>query len=458
MKLTEELVEKLLVAYREELPELEGVPDASYIKLEDFMLPQRLLEDRLVKLWEGRKGEAFAHGLKEYSYSVKRLYRIYCTLKELSEGDFKEDGYRKEFLEKVAEHYARQIEGHRDGEILKDPSVTYVLRRLGLQNRNEQEFVEVMEEMFRQIDGSRVWDCHKLRIGTYREACADLFMALSLNMTAFGYCSQVFHTISAARLQIDEYDYENINYARLRVIAAVLLWKENHDWELETQGGTVAVNGERLLAQGDGYCLNTLKCIQRKLEESEKGTAVGKKKIGRFLGAIYGQIQGYLENPDGEAYRSILLCPLLNHGEGKLGKRIKEIWEENQDVVALCQDYKHLFWRIECFLMGLSYIMEKKVIRAEEDIYNYMKLVCDKACKADADKGDLGLGCCWENSLPKYLLEPKKKIGQFYNEPEKLYTERPEQKLENTIDFIQNYYYHNRFRLRGREIHGKEKA
>ena len=458
MRLAEELVEKILEAYWGELARLEGMPDAPYIKLEDFMLPQRVLEERLVELWKNGKEKPFAHELMEYSYSVKKLFRVYCTLKELSEGEPKEDGFRKIFLEKVFMYYEGQIEGHVDGEILKDPSVTYVLRRLGLQNKKRNEFVGVMEEMFRQVDGGRIWDCHKLRIGTYREACADLFMAISLNMTAFGYCSQVFHTISAARLQMDEYDYENINYARLRVIAAVLLWKENHGWELEPQGDTVPVNGERLLAQGDGYCLNTLKCIQRKLEES-KGKSVSQKKIQKFLGAIYGQIRGYLESPDGEAYQSMLLCPLLNHGEGRLGARTKEIWDKNQDVVALCQDYKHLFWRIECFLLGLSFIMEKKTIRAEKDIYNYMKEVCKVACaEADEEKGYLGLGCCWENGLPKYLLEPKERIGQFYNEPERLYTERPEQKLENTIDFIQNYYYHNRFRLRGREIHGKEEA
>lgn len=99
-------------------------------------------------------------------------------------------------------------------------------------------------------------------------------------------------------------------------------------------------------------------------------------------------------------------------------------------------------------MVGLSYIMETKEIRVEKDIYDYMSNVYKKAhAKEDTEKGDCELGCCWENGLPKYLLEPKEKIGEFYNEPEMMYTERPAQKLENTIDFIQNYYYHNRFRL-----------
>ena len=40
--------------------------------------------------------------------------------------------------------------------------------------------------------------------------------------------------------------------------------------------------------------------------------------------------------------------------------------------------------------------------------------------------------------------------ADYYNNPETVYTEKTEQKLDNTIDFIQNYYYHNRFRLWGK--------
>ncbi len=448
MKLVEELIERIMKVYQEDLQELQEIPVTSYIKLEDFMLPQKMLEERLEVLWKYRKDNPFGHRLIEYSYSVKKLFRVYCTLKELSDEDSTGNDFRKDFLEKTAKYYEKKIEEHGEEETLKDPSITYVLRRLGLQNKNSHEFVEVMDEMLQKFDGSRIWDFHKLRIGTYREACADLFMAISLHMTAFGYCNQVFHTISAARLQIDEYDYENINYARMRVIAAVLLCNDDPKLKLGTKGDIVSVNGEKLLKQGDKYCLNTLKCIQREIEESEELKAVEQTKIQKFLGAIYGQIQGYLENPDGETYQSMLLYHLLHHEKGNLRSRTKKIWDENQDITKICKNYKHLFWRIECFLVGLSYIMETKEIRVEKDIYDYMSNVYKKAhAKEDTEKGDCELGCCWENGLPKYLLEPKEKIGEFYNEPEMMYTERPAQKLENTIDFIQNYYYHNRFRL-----------
>lgn len=95
----------------------------------------------------------------------------------------------------------------------------------------------------------------------------------------------------------------------------------------------------------------------------------------------------------------------------------------------------------------------------EKDIYGYMKKVCEKACgETDFGKGYFGKGCYWENGLPQYLLDLKEGIGRFYNEPELRYTEGVEQKLENTIDFIQNYYYHNRFRLRGRKMHVEEQT
>ena len=38
-------------------------------------------------------------------------------------------------------------------------------------------------------------------------------------------------------------------------------------------------------------------------------------------------------------------------------------------------------------------------------------------------------------------------VGKFFNDPMLVYDKKSYQKLENTIDFIQNYYYYNRFKM-----------
>ncbi len=54
--------------------------------------------------------------------------------------------------------------------------------------------------------------------------------------------------------------------------------------------------------------------------------------------------------------------------------------------------------------------------------------------------------CKWEREN-RFLTAPKHDVGEFYNNPSQVCEKTPDKKLENTIDFIQNYYYFNRFRV-----------
>ena len=74
-----------------------------------------------------------------------------------------------------------------------------------------------------------------------------------------------------------------------------------------------------------------------------------------------------------------------------------------------------------------------------------MKSICKKA-----DSGSTR-GCFWEKDCD-FLVEPKRDVGEFYNSPEQVHEKTPDQKLENTIDFIQNYYYFNRFRIMNKSV------
>ncbi len=444
----ENLMEELLEIYWYELPEeLKDEFWEKRIRIEDLQLLVQLAENKLTDLWITMKGNGYDYAVKNYIYSVRTLSRIYHTFRGFGKG--KEFGKRKKFLETVYKYSVKNLQNFRSYDkdrILEDPTVNQAFRRMGLKNLDEREFVNQMEEKFSHIDGRMILAYHELGIRTYREANADLLMALSLNMTAFGYCRQVFQTISEAKLQSDYYDYGNINYERLRTIAAVLLWKEKSGNEKTSRGKKVSVWGKSIADEGKIYCCNILKYIREKMFRGQE--AEGKEEdIKSLLGAVNDGIEEYLNCPDEDNYkRKLLLYGLIRQDKSVLDPQLLEIWEKYQKIVSICRKYRHLFWRLECFLVGLSYVLDGQMIVADGELYRYMK----KICLREEERGAKGNGCSWEKDLPDYLADTKRSVGDYYNNPETVYTEKTEQKLDNTIDFIQNYYYHNRFRLWGK--------
>lgn len=82
--------------------------------------------------------------------------------------------------------------------------------------------------------------------------------------------------------------------------------------------------------------------------------------------------------------------------------------------------------------------MPEGFIVVEKDLFEHMQEIY----QLSADKD--GKGCKWEQEIWESMRDAKKEVGDFYNDPKTIYDKSPEQKLENTIDFIQDFYYHNR--------------
>lgn len=448
MESVEKIMEDLLQKYWEELAEISiGNMNGEHISIHDFTLFLPSMENKFVDLWEGMKGKGYDYAVKNYIYAVRDLWRIYSTFKRMDKD--KEPERRKRFLENTYQYCEKKIKELRENDkdrILEDLTVSQAFREVGLKNLSKKDFQEQMEEKFSRIDGKMILNYHELGIRIYREANADLLMALSLGMTAFGYCRQVFQTISDAKLQPGSYEYGNINYERLRTIAAVLLWKEDSGNELASCGRLKEVYGGKIIEQGKLYCRNTLKCIRDRILMLEEARDK-EEDVNSLLAASYGQIEEYLDNLCKENYKEMLICSLITQDGAGLEPKVWEVWNKYSNVLSLCKRYRHLFWRIECFLLGMSDVLKKQKIYVDEKLYEYMK----KICVEEEKMGAVDVGCSWEKDLPVYLMETKRKIGDYYNDPEKVYTEKTEQKLENTIDFIQNYYYYNRFRLQGGE-------
>lgn len=385
--------------------------------------------------------------VREYCYQVIVLYRI---MKINLEGkEKKEDSKRiKVYLKKVFEHYKKNyMEEIKKNNMMTDTVVMHIMRSLGLMNDDFELFQKEMGEIMRNVDNSVIMQHKEIRQKIYLEAYADILMAISLQLSSFGYCRQVLQTVSDAKIMDREYEYEDINYERWRTIAAVLLDKEGAKSLGREENGKIKVYAKTLIDNGKIYCKYTFKCILEKLSKLDeiKENEKTKKLLEEFLWKMYSQIEKYLGRSDLELEKKLLLHILLQGDKEICSEKSKKAWEKYKKVAKFCDGAKYNFWRIDCFCRGIGNIVQDEYITVSKDLFDHMKSICKKA-----DSGSTR-GCLWEKDYD-FLVEPKRDVGEFYNSPEQVHEKTPDQKLENTIDFIQNYYYFNRFRIMNKSV------
>lgn len=438
----ERLAELLLEKYYNNLPEkLRDENTGIKICLDD-LCDYENLEKKLAK-WVKVSDQNKA-AVREYCYQILAVYR---TMKINLEGSEKEeDSERLEvYLQNVFEYYKKHyMEEMKKNNMLADTVVVHVLRNLGLMNNDSDLFKKKMSEIMRNVDNSVIMEHKDIRQKIYLEAYADILMATSLGLTGFGYCRQVFLTVSDAKLMDREDEYGDINYERWRTVAAVLLDNEGAEsCEIEDEG-KMKVYAKSLIEDGKKYCQYTIRCIFEKLSKMDeiKDDEEIQKRLKIFLGKIYLQIERYLGESETEYKENLLLYILLQGDEENCEKEVRKIWDEYKDVAKFCNDAKYNFWRIDCFCWGIGNILQDGYITVSKELFEHIKSVYEAARAEDDSKR----GCYWERNY-EFLTAPRRDVGDYYNTPELVHEKMPDQKLDNTIDFIQNYYYYNRFRI-----------
>lgn len=436
----EELAESLLEAYRVRLLG-EKIDGRKYIELLDLYCDRELFEKKLIAVKENWKDRVSKDGIREYAYNVIRVYRVLSERCEY--GNDKRTSEAEGYLEKVFDKCSTKM--LEQPEVILDPSAMNVLRRLGFLDADRELFCKTILDAFKNVSGSSVKMHKRIRVRIYRESFADLLMATSLGLNAFGYCRQVLQVISDARIAENEYYYDDMD--RFRIVTAVLLAEqgENDDSILKENETPemLFVKGDMLIEKGIEYCEYSLKCIRDKLLgeiETEKDS-LGRKKANviDFIGRIYEQVKILLENRQSPECMNCTFLYILLYGEEGVPSEVIMEWK-SFNMREECEPYKYLFWRVEYFCEGLMHILQNGHIVVSRDIFNHMYQVRKQIVKESKD------GCAWEKAC-RCLLEPKADVGKFYNEPKLVYEKTSQQKLENTIDFIQNYYYFNRFEV-----------
>lgn len=435
----EKLAEMLLGAYYEKVCRALEDEKKSSIILSDLYDHVRL-EEKLkdyAKVSDPNKAAA-----REYIYQVLAIYQIMKI--DVGVNAKKYDNKRlKEYLKNVFHHYKDNYMEEVKNNILVDTVVMHIARRLGLMNDDPELFRKEMGEIIQNVDNVWVMRHKNTMHRSYLEAYADVLMATSLQLTGFGYCRQLLQTVSDARLADMEYGFEHPNYERWRTVAAVLLVKEGAEC-IDIGNGKKRVSAETLIEDGKKYCKYTFRCILEKLSKMDgiRDDEEIQKQLERFLWIMYFQIENYIGNQASESEGNLLLHILLYGDKAGCDVKVKEARDKYEEVVKYCDGVKYNFWRIDCFCRGIGNIVQHGHITVSEDLFDHMS----KVRAAAEGKESCGHGCCWEKDYD-FLTEPKRDVGEFYNDPKKVHEKTPDQKLENTIDFIQNYYYYNRFRI-----------
>lgn len=444
MKERQNLAKHLLEKYYRDLQvKMPDIKRRLKIYLKDIYT-ETIMERKFEKLAAASKNNPAA--VRNYYEQIIAVYRIMkIAARKKSNDQEKIDDYFQKVFDHFQENYKEEIV-HKNA--MSNAASIHMLRNLGLLKEDSKDFIKEMVKIFREEDNAHIMADKETRQKIYLETYADIIMATSLQLTGFGYCRLVLQTASDAKLSERKYEYEDINYERFRTVAAVLLAKPQKDRKPQ-EGDWWEVDARKLIADAQDYCQYMIGHIQKKFLEKKTIMIQGKaheitgeeqESFTKLLEMICTQMKRYIARSE-DQIRQVLLLDILLHGEREdIHPKVKKKWDDHKKVMILCDDIRYNFWRLACFCKGIVNIVKDGKIFVSAKLFEHMQKIWNE------NNGRSKIGCDWEEKRA-FLTAPKCKVGIFYNEPIQVYEKTPDLKLENTIEFIQNYYYHNRFRV-----------
>lgn len=457
LDLVREMVKLLLEWYKFELKNRLFIKtdddsiDAMIVELKDIFDRLNLVEAKNTELMKyiqdtmGKSGNKLQaeSAVRRYFYAVKKLYRMYYEYTDIVKSG-NVDNIRKQFLESVFDKYTEsgEMSDILPANFLLDTDTALIFRNLGLLNPDKEMFCEMVGKWLNALDRKEIFNLKEYREKLYRESWADLLMAISLQLSPFGYCRLILQTISDARTNPTDYMLDDINCERIRIVSAVLLGGDGVEeaGKADKIGNVYEFSCPDILKKGKQYCVYMLQCILERIEKTHKDKPEEMKRVDELFHELACTIEKYFdEEITYQKYDATLMYAIETDSAEKLKKKMLPAWENYQACKEILKEYRHQLWRIEVFCKGMGRVIQGGCIRVSYNMYQHMAEMLEKV------RGSYG--CIWEEDSMEGLLRVKKKVGEFYNDPSQALSLSTQKKLENTIEFIQEYYYHNRARL-----------
>ncbi len=406
-----------------------------------------------------QRGSDFEEGLKKeiegsehdearcraHCFNMRELDRLYCTwdqLKKVCGSKEIRDRLWRSCIPKIRDTIKKGFE-----EMKGFNELYRILNMIFGCGSMEDAEVQRIGKAWDILLWEEVSDLIERGITIYREASADLFMAATLGLEPFGYCRQMFQTTSDAAIEDHMSWEEATNIRRFRAVAAVL---SGQRCAVEEVCGTVQIPMDILFEKGKEYCHASLDCAENAIYEKEqeggkKADPVKKELISSFFKGLHEDIErlfGYFheERFVKEVIEDSLLALYLDPDTGSSDEDIRKAKTKALEdlqferIQGELGRYKHVIYRIKCFITLLDLIGEKKKLVVDKEEYAHLNRLYNNHLDKVKDLR-MGTGTVYQV------------VADFYNTPQSAVTKTPEKMLEDTIDFIQTYYYKNRFEI-----------
>lgn len=404
-------------------------------------------EEELKKISGGLKKKSISEeNIRDYCFNMRELNRLYGAWSKRRKGEDNKEirdglwyGCISEIQDKVEKGFLNN-QGF--------PELYRILNTIFYDEGAGEKDTDMVERIGKEFDRllQEEVDILMERVVTlYRESIADIFMTEALGLNAFGYCRHMFQTASDASIGNNVDWAESINVHRFRSVAAVLLSHEPGG-KVRKFGNKKKISMKTLLEEGEKYSFSTLECAKEKIEKEMAETGEGKKRTS--LDALFGRLEGTIENifkcfmqpmiVIQETLEDSVLALLVDPKrfdepcEREIKEGRKKVREEYETVKDEIKKIIHILYRIKCFISILALVGENGYIVIEEEEFKHLDALY---------KG------YWEVCKETQEEEVCKVVSRYYNEPQSARDKKPSEMLEDTLQFIQTYYYRNRFKI-----------
>lgn len=395
-----------------------------------------VFEDELKEIGKLEKDDN-KEEIRDFCFSMRELNRLYDAYVKGSVDNKKGDKIRYNVWKKSIPDIKEKIEwGFQEKK-----GFTELYRILNMVfggvDEPDDNKIKQIGEKFDILFWQNVYGLVDREIKIYREVCADLYVAAALGLDAFGYCRQMFQTVSDAGMKDDVQWIEAINIHRFRTVAAVLLGEDNEQNEEIRK-----VSIEKILAKGEEYCCESIECIKNtEIFKTMNGSEIDLAE--QFLKDVENNIRIlFAQFKAGVSIQTIVKNSIISlyldqdkderKPDSDVQKLRDELVKKYSGTWNKLKVFQHVIYRIKCFILLLDMIGHNGYIKINEQDYRHLK----------------GLYSSHKSNFKAFAQNQCcRTVAEYYNNPSSAKEKTHEIMLEDTLDFIQTYYYKNRFKI-----------
>ncbi|MDF2609796.1 MAG: hypothetical protein K0R92_1270 [Lachnospiraceae bacterium] len=230
--------------------------------------------------------------MRDYFYEVLKINQIYFSFQKIYQGpDLKKIDSSK--LEGVLSSIHKKMEPYHNSEkaecFILDMDLINVLSAAGYNHDEMYTAKQMLDNLHSSmsmisIDNYQRWLGHSVTY--YREVCADLIMCKILGLNAFGYVRMFMKFIGEVDYEPIDITPDLVSMERLRIVASVLIYELEMKDEMKSgladrikaKGSKltkkeITIKYDRMYEETKEFCIHLLKQLEIKIKDRLKGTS-----------------------------------------------------------------------------------------------------------------------------------------------------------------------------------------